>query len=79
MIVVFFYLINFIQRKFHIFDYLIDLLKIISKFNLPWNYEDSQYIIGLPYISNKAPDVENKVLNALKNREDLKKMVISNE
>ena len=40
------------------------------QFNLPWNYEDSQYIIRLPYISNKAPDVENKVLNALKNIED---------
>ena len=49
------------------------------QFNLPWNYEDSQYIIRLPYISNKASDVENKVLNALKNREDFKKMVISNE
>ena len=41
------------------------------QFNLPWNDEDSQYIIRLPYISNKAPDVENKVMNALKNREDL--------
>ena len=49
------------------------------QFNLPTNYEDSQYIKRLPYISNKGHDVENKVLNTLKNREDLKKMVMSNE
>ena len=47
------------------------------QFNLPRNYEDFQYIKRLPYISNKGPDIENKVLNALKNREDLKKWLLA--
>ena len=47
------------------------------QFNLPKNYEDSQYIKRLLYISNKGHDVENKVLNTLKNREDLKKWLLA--
>ena len=48
------------------------------QFNLPGNYENSQYIKRLsPYITNKVPDVENKVLNALKNREDFKKWLLA--
>ena len=48
------------------------------QFNLPRNYEKSQYIKRLsPYITNKVPDVENKVLNALKNREDFKKWLLA--
>ena len=47
------------------------------QFNLLRNYEDFEYIKKLPYISNKGPDVENKVLNALKNREDLKKWLLA--
>ena len=47
------------------------------RFNLPRNYENSQYIKRLPYITNKVPDVENKVLNALKNREDFKKWLLA--
>ena len=47
------------------------------QFNLPRNYENSQYIKRLsPYITNKVPDVENKVLNALKNR-DFKKWLLA--
>ena len=47
------------------------------QFNLPRNYEDSQYIKRLPYISNKGPDVENNILNALKNREDFRKWLLA--
>ena len=36
------------------------------QFNLPRNYDESQYIKRLPYISNKGADVHNKVLNPLK-------------
>ena len=49
------------------------------QFNLPKNYEESEYMKRLPYITSKAPAVENNVLNVLKNREDLKKMVISDK
>ena len=48
------------------------------QFNLPNNYEENKYIKRLPYITNKSPAVENQILNVLKNREDLKKMAISN-
>ena len=47
------------------------------QFNLPRNYEDSQYIKRLPYISNKGPDVENNILNALKNREHFRKWLLA--
>ena len=49
------------------------------QFNLPNNYEKNQYIKRLPYITNKGPAVENQILNVLKNREDFKKMAISNK
>ena len=47
------------------------------QFILPRNYEDSQYIKRLPYISNKGPDIENNILNALKNREDFRKWLLA--
>ena len=47
------------------------------QFILSRNYEDSQYIKRLPYISNKGPDVENNILNALKNREDFRKWLLA--
>ena len=50
-----------------------------TRFNLPRNYEESQYIKRLPYITNKDPDFNNKVLDLLINWEDFKKMVISNK
>ena len=65
-----FLLSNFIQKK-KSYTQLPDAFVKNNKqiqFNLPRNYEDSQYIKRLPYISNKGPDVENKVLNALKNK-----------
>ena len=38
-----------------------------TQFNLPRNYEESQYIKRLPYITNKDPDFNNKVLDLLIN------------
>ena len=45
-------------------------------FNLPSDYEESQYYKEVPYITNKNPAVENNLLILLRNREDFKKMVI---
>ena len=36
------------------------------QFNLPENYEESQYIKRLPYITNKGPDFNNKILDVLR-------------
>ena len=47
------------------------------QFNLPKNYETSQYVKRLPYITNKAPDFDNKVINLINNREDLKKWLLA--
>ena len=46
------------------------------QFNLPKNYETSQYIKRLPYITNKGPDFKNKVISLINNREDLKKWLL---
>ena len=47
------------------------------QFNLPKNYETSQYIKRLPYITNKGPDFDNKVIDLINNREDLKKWLLA--
>ena len=47
------------------------------QFNLPKNYEEYQYIKRLPYITNKRPDCNNKVLDLLRNREDFKKWLLA--
>ena len=47
------------------------------QFNLPKNYEESQYIKRLPYITNKGPDFSNKFLDLLRNWEDLKKCLLA--
>ena len=47
------------------------------QFNLSRNYENSQYIKRLRYITNKGPDVENKVLDVLNNRDDIKKWLLA--
>ena len=48
------------------------------QFNLPKNYAESQYLNRLPYLSNKNdPNVENKILNAVKNRKDLQKWLLA--
>ena len=36
------------------------------QFNLPENYEESQYIKRLPYITNKGPDFSNKIADVLR-------------
>ena len=43
------------------------------QFNLPSDYEESQYYKEVPYVTNQNPAVENNLLNLLRNREDLKK------
>ena len=47
------------------------------QFNLPSNYEESQYYKEVPYITNRNPAVENNLLNLLRNREDLKKWLLA--
>ena len=47
------------------------------QFNLPKNYETSQYVKRLPYITNKGPDFGNKVIELINNREDLKKCLLA--
>ena len=47
------------------------------QFNLPENYEESQYFKRLPYITNKGPDFRNKVLDLLRSREDFKKWLLA--
>ena len=42
------------------------------KFNLPSDYEESQYYKEVTCITNESPAVKNNLLNLLRNREDLK-------
>ena len=46
------------------------------QFNLPKNYVESQYINRLPSVANKGPDFNNRIINLLQNREDLKKWLL---
>ena len=43
------------------------------EFNLPSNYEESQYCKEVPFITNESPAVKNNLLDLLRNREDLRK------
>ena len=47
------------------------------QFNLPSDYEESQYYKEVPHITNESPAVKNNLLNLLRNREDLKKWLLS--
>ena len=47
------------------------------QFNLPSDYEESQYYKGVPSITNESPAVKNNLLNLLRNREDLKKWLLA--
>ena len=47
------------------------------QFNLPSDYEESQYYKEVPHITNQGPAVENNFLNLLRNREDLKKWLLA--
>ena len=48
-----------------------------TQFNLPKNYETSQYVKRLPYITKKGPDFDNNVINLINNREELKKWLFA--
>ena len=47
------------------------------QFNLPKNYEKSQYIKRLPYIRDKGLEFSNSIINIIKNRDDLKKLLLA--
>ena len=47
------------------------------QFNLPSDYEESQHYKKVPYLRNQNPAVKNKLLNLLRNREDLKKWLLA--
>ena len=46
------------------------------QFNLPSDYEESQYYKEVPHITNESPAVKNNLLNLLRNSEDLKKWLL---
>ena len=47
------------------------------QFNLPSDYEESQYYKEVPYLTNQNPAVENNLLNLLRKREDLRKWLLA--
>ena len=47
------------------------------QFNLPNNYEESFYLKEVPHLTNKNPATENNLLNLKRNRDDLKKWLLS--
>ena len=47
------------------------------QFNLPNNYEESFYFEKAPYLTNPTPAVENKLINLIKSRDDLKKWLLA--
>ena len=48
-----------------------------AQFNLPSDYEESQYYKEVPYLTNQNAAVENNLLNVLRNREDFKKWLLA--
>ena len=48
------------------------------QFKLPTSYEKSFYLDKVPYPTKKDPATENDLINLIKNRDDLKKMAVSN-
>ena len=47
------------------------------RFDLPKNFEESFYLDQSPYLTNQTPEVENKLINLIKNRDDLKKWLLA--
>ena len=47
------------------------------QFNLPSDFEESQYYKEVSFITNESPSVKNNLLNLLRNREDLKKWLLA--
>ena len=47
------------------------------QFNLPSDFEESQYYEEVPFTANESPSVKNNLLNFLRNRQDLKKWLLA--
>ena len=47
------------------------------QFNLPSDFEESQYYEEVPFTTNESPSVKNNLLNFLRNRQDLKKWFLA--
>ena len=47
------------------------------RFDLPKNFEESFYLDKVLYLTNQTPEVENKLINLIKNRSDLKKWLLA--
>ena len=47
------------------------------RFNLPKNYDESFYLDKTPYLTNQNPAVESKLINLIKNRDDLKRWLLA--
>ena len=47
------------------------------RFDLPKNFEENFYYDKTPYLTNHTPEVENKLINLIKNRDDLKKWLLA--
>ena len=47
------------------------------RFDLPKNFEENFYYDKVPYLTNHTPQVENKLINLIKNRDDLKKWLLA--
>ena len=47
------------------------------RFDLPKNFEESFYLEKTPYLTNQNPTVENKLINLIKNRDDLKRWLLA--
>ena len=47
------------------------------RFDLPKNFEENFYYDKAPYLTNHNPQIENKLINLIKNRDDLKKWLLA--
>ena len=47
------------------------------RFDLPKNFEENFYYDQAPYLTNHTPEVENKLISLIKNRDDLKKWLLA--
>ena len=47
------------------------------QYNLPNNYKESFYLKEVPHLTNQNPAIEKNLLNLIRNRDDLKKWLIT--
>ena len=47
------------------------------RFDLPKNFEENFFYDKAPYLTNHNPQIENKLINLIKNRDDLKKWLLA--